>query len=1024
MSLADLRDCRSAEFQGYGTIPWWSWNGDMEYAEMRRQLGLMKEGGVDGWMLFPRFGLEMPYLGHEYMTKVRFAVEESARLGLEVWLYDEYAWPSGNAQCQVGEVNPEFRWRVLSTFTYDLEGGKEYTLDPDWGRTGHIRKPGKMSGENPESDSIHTVEEAPISYLQQSRDAEGNRLFFHPRLERAVAVPLRDGQAIVEEAICINDSVHDLTVRWTPPQGMWRVYVLISRDYGVLIDHLNPDAVQTFIRLTHEKYEQYVGDYFGTTVKGFFSDETRMFRDTSHRFLEPTIVWTKDMFGRLERAGLNEIDAAMAAVFEEGDSPAMRRLRLAFWDRITDFYADAFYKPICAWAEAHGMIYSGDCFSEDRSVTPYLGDYFKCMKPYHMPGFDSLGLCNWQAKEDYKSPKFASSVAHQCGEAARCVSEGPGLLSWRVTLEELRRTSDWLYAFGANRLVPNSFLYTLNHEQLYVSPSYFFHWTMWQHFRDWDGYLRRLGYVLTRGAHVAPVAFLYPTETLLSGFRPVIPGGGRQWQTSPETDRCYRDVVNAAYGLLCRQIDFDYVDSAWLEDQDVSSGAVIVGEARQRVIVIAGHHVLRQATVRKIQEFVKSGGHVVWVGDVRVLDEGGKALNEFADWLKSDGRCAVVEGTDDQVKLEEAIVAAMEKFIELPVRLTGLHARRCAVNMRRDAHEEYLYIACNSEETHEVNVQVAGWDGMESCDLLTGHWHPTAARNGQLLYPFAPHESILLRKSIAGQVETPRELPLHDKWAVEVKDLNFHVPEPVSVTTRWGARQGWEAVLCYISEFEVEVSGPLERCLLVLDDVEYLSRKNRMNVTVSETKLAFHPCSVVDPLWVEADVTGALVNGRNHFTVEYRHTDYDSFDNLFTKRRSPAPQIRPRLVGRFLVKDNVLHRLPETLGELPAGDLVPQGLAFYSGRVVYRQNFTLPQKARLAGVEIKELAHQAIVRIDGTEAGRILWRPFRCHCERELDAGEHVIELEVTNTQANQMFEEARAFGLMGEVALLLHKTR
>ena len=42
-----------------------------------RQLELMKEAGLDGWMLWARFGLEMEYLGHEFMTKFRFAVQES-----------------------------------------------------------------------------------------------------------------------------------------------------------------------------------------------------------------------------------------------------------------------------------------------------------------------------------------------------------------------------------------------------------------------------------------------------------------------------------------------------------------------------------------------------------------------------------------------------------------------------------------------------------------------------------------------------------------------------------------------------------------------------------------------------------------------------------------------------------------------------------------------------------------------------------------------------------------------------------
>lgn len=1020
MPLADMRECRTEAFRGFGAIPWWSWNGDMEYGEVRRQLELMKDAGVEGWMLFPRFGLEMPYLGHEYMTKVRFAVEESARLGLEVWIYDEYAWPSGNAQCQVGEVDPEYRWRVLSAFTFEIEGGREHHLKPEWGATGHVRKAAKMSGETPHSDQVQTSDEIPISYLQQSRDPEGNRLFLNPRIERVVAVPLRNGQAEVVDALCIDSAIEDLTVRWTPPPGSWRVQILISRDYGILIDHLNPEAVRTFMRLTHDKYTRSIGEYYGNTVAGFFSDETRMFRDTSHRFLEPTIVWTKDLFGRLRDAGLTDLDAAMAAVFDEGDSPAMRRLRLAFWDRVTDLYAGAYYQAMADWAEDHGVTYTGDFFSEDRSVVPYLGDYFKCIRPYQMPGFDSLGLCNPKNKEDYKSPKFASSAAHMRGESTRCFAEGPGLLSWSVTLEELRRTGDWLYVLGANRLIPNSFLYTLNHESLYVSPSYFFQWTMWQHFPDWEGYLRRLGYVLTRGTHVAPVALLYPTESLLSGFRPVIPAGGRPWQSNPETERRYQDAVNTAYGLLCRQIDFDYIDAAYLGSRDLTAGAIPIGGERARVLVLAGHSLLRRETAEAVRTFVENGGHAVWVGAIATLDEDGRTLDDFDQFLAGHERCAVVDSGVDQEALEERLTAALDRFMERPVRITGPLSRRCLVNMRRDGDDAYLFIATHSEEAHAADLDAAGWDGMERCDLLTGEWHPTEAAGGRLRLSFAPHESVLLRKSPPRTLPNETGLRLGDNWELEIPDLNLHVPGSVRTETAWRSRAGWEAMLLHRTAFEATLEAPLPECRLILEDAEHLRRLRRLKVVVNGAECAVRAGTAVDPQIVEADLTAALRTGANEIVIEYTHTDYDNCENLFAKRRSPAPQLRPRLLGRFLATDGVLRPCPGRLPGIPSGDLVPLGLGFYSGRAIYRQTFTLDAPVTISGLVIEELKHQAIVRIDGNEAGRILWRPFRCYGERQLAAGPHTLELEITNTQGNRMFEDAKPFGLMGAVRLMV----
>lgn len=45
------------------------------------------------------------------------------------------------------------------------------------------------------------------------------------------------------------------------------------------IDTLNPDALRYFIELTHERYKKEIGEEFGRTVKGVFTDEITAFPD-------------------------------------------------------------------------------------------------------------------------------------------------------------------------------------------------------------------------------------------------------------------------------------------------------------------------------------------------------------------------------------------------------------------------------------------------------------------------------------------------------------------------------------------------------------------------------------------------------------------------------------------------------------------------------------------------------------------------------------------------------------------------
>ncbi len=950
MSDLDLQNIPN----GFGTIPWWIWNGRMECGEMRRQLEMMKEAGLEGWMLWARFGLEMKYLGHEFMTKFRFAVQESARLGLEVWIFDEYAWPTGNAQNQVQEVNPEFRMRVLSAFTYEVEGGGAQVIAPDWGASGRTK-------------------EGPIStYLFPSSDAEGNRLYFNPKIERAIAVNLKDGTVLN-----ISGGIEDLKVRWTAPAGSWRVLVLVSRDFGSLIDHLNPEVVRTYLEMTHEKYKRYMGEFFGTTIKGFFSDETRMFRDTQHRFSEPTITWTKDLFTRLEKAGIEDIDRTMAAVFLDIDAP--RRLR--FWQVLTDFYSEAFYGQIIGWAEKNGLIYTGDCFSEDSQSLAYLGDYFKCMSRYHMPGLDSLCLPRIEDREIFKSPKFPSSVAHMKGEATRCLAEGPGLLGWGTTMEEMRRVTDWLYVFGTNRLVPNALMYTIAHEQLYETPSYFFQWTLWAFYRDWDTYVKRLGFVLTRGRHVPTVAVFYPTEWQFSHFRPITPTVGIRMGE----EESVKANVDIAYGLLRRQIDFDYVNSAFLKEQDLSKGKIQIGQAQVDVLVMAKSAIIPSDIEAKIKEFETGGGKVIRV-----------------------------ESYKDQEELEENLEKAVSQVTPLPVMIASDQRHKFAIQMRQDGENEYLFIVYFGDQGCAARIDVQGWSGFERCNLQEGNWYPTGVKELE----FAPFGSVLLRKSSPAKPVSRKEIELSDEWTVSVPDDNVFVPSEVRVSTKWIKRQAWEAILCYTTEFTLDLAAGLSRCILVLDEVDYFVERGWIRVLANGQSAPVEKSIVLDPGLISADLSPHLTAGKNTIRIEIDHSDYDSQTLLMHKRRSPAPQVRPRVFGHFLTKEGQLHPMQNSI-QTRAGDLSDAGLEFYSGRAIYRQRFTLTQAVTIREIRITDLAHHAVVRIDGKEIGRILWRPFRSDCRCTLRAGDHEMEIEVINTQGNQMFEQRMPLGLLGKVIFL-----
>lgn len=95
-----------------GILAFWSWNDSLQEQEIVKQVRSFREAGLSGFFIHARGGLATPYLGEDWMNAVDCALQEAKRLDLEVWLYDEDAWPSGFCGGTVpqGGVEHQQKW--------------------------------------------------------------------------------------------------------------------------------------------------------------------------------------------------------------------------------------------------------------------------------------------------------------------------------------------------------------------------------------------------------------------------------------------------------------------------------------------------------------------------------------------------------------------------------------------------------------------------------------------------------------------------------------------------------------------------------------------------------------------------------------------------------------------------------------------------------------------------------------------------------------------------------------------------
>ncbi len=81
----------------YGSLPFWSWNDRLEDEELRRQIRVMHDLGMNGFFMHARGGLETEYLSDDWFHAVDTCIDEAKKYNMEAWSYDENGWPSGFA---------------------------------------------------------------------------------------------------------------------------------------------------------------------------------------------------------------------------------------------------------------------------------------------------------------------------------------------------------------------------------------------------------------------------------------------------------------------------------------------------------------------------------------------------------------------------------------------------------------------------------------------------------------------------------------------------------------------------------------------------------------------------------------------------------------------------------------------------------------------------------------------------------------------------------------------------------------
>ncbi len=273
-----------------------------------------------------------------------------------------------------------------------------------------------------------------------------------------------------------------------------------ERNAPAAADLLSHNSVDTFIRITHQRYFDVVGEYFGNTVIGFFTDEPSILG----RCPRPDcFAWTWDFEKDFTEAGGNLED--LEGLFLNTENDSTRLYRKMIFDRELNVY----YNSLRNFCQSHGIALMGH---------PHSGDDIECERYFDIPGQDIV--LRWIAPEKDPLSGRESAQGKCSSDAARirgarrnsnecfgvCVRDN---IPWYFTGADMKWYIDHLGVRGVNMFIPHAFYYSIrgarkNERPPDVGP----HNIWWEHYEKISTYMKRISYIMTDSRNEARVAVM------------------------------------------------------------------------------------------------------------------------------------------------------------------------------------------------------------------------------------------------------------------------------------------------------------------------------------------------------------------------------------------------------------------------------------------------------------------------------------------------------------------------------------
>ena len=945
----------------YTTAPFFVWDAEITNNEIDNFLNDFKREGSSQVFIHPRPGLVTEYLSDKWFELFRHTVAKGKELGMNVWIYDENSYPSGFA------------------------GG-------------------------------HVPAEMPESYNQ------GQGL----RMVKSETLPDSAGKyylCLKEE----NGSYKDVTVSLPEEKGKSARYCLFYKTYYEksdwyggfsYVDLLYPGVTQKFINATMSGYEKNLGDEFGKTIPGTFTDEPEIGSPEGIRF-------TPDLFKVFREKWGYDLKLNLPSLYEEtGD---WKHIRHNYTQTLLDLFIDRWSKPWFNYCEAKGLKFTGHYWEHEWPNMRPGGDNMAMYAWHQLPAIDMLfnqfnDSIPGAQFGNVRSVKELSSAANQSGRN-RKLSETYGGSGWDLTFTGMKRNGDWEYALGVNLMNQHLTYFTMAGARKYdYPPSFDYHEPWWNDYKYINSHYARLSLALSSGKQVNDILVLEPTTTawLYDSYVTHNPKVGEIGQT-------FQSFVTK---LEKSQVEYDLGSERIISDLgSVESGKFVVGQCRySRVVIPPKVENLNVSTFRLIKNFVSNGGILITFS-APVLGDG-VPNSEMKDFFEG--------GSDKIIKAEtlnDEIV--LKHFSNKDITFTGIKGEMLYHQTRVLKDGKLVFIINSSlEDSVAGNLSVVGKGAIEM-NTLTGDLmqYPVQEEGGNtdIVFSLPPAGSLLLFFPAVKTEGYPNPVP-----PGKFTSLATTIPMTVS-------RDADNALMIDFCDIQLGKGTLKDLHIFSAADTifKYHGFKNgnpwntsvqyRTNIVDRDTFgvntgfiASFH---FILNGKIDYSSLKAVVERPHLWTVEINGKEIEpdagkwwldhnfgvfnigalvkEGENIITLKTSPM-KIHAELEPIYILGDFSVEPaskgfiITPPLSKLTTGTWLKQGLPFYSWGMTYSKEYSIDKPAGKYEVGLGDWKGTvAEVSVNGEPSGLIAFPPYRADVTNHIRQGTNKIDIKIIGSLKN-----------------------